>query len=240
MSRWLPRWRPRSALCGMDAQRIAWIEGGLVRVATHCDVSQALANVHGSVDIVAGNDLAVHWIQQPTAAVQSLQELQLVAAARCAHLHGGSPGEWWIAADWSLGRPFVCAALPRAVTQPLQRAAHDVRIRWHTAFGIVAGRLARGLADEGWSAMRTPARVLLWHCRGGRTDALTGFAIEAAASDKAVDAQLRMHLQLEATMTGNTMPQAVEWSPSDARTARSPTEAQAALALAHFLHGETP
>lgn len=237
MSRWRPSRRARPALCGIGAASIAWRDAGALRLADPAEAASAFAAMSGTIDVVAGNDLAVHWMQQPPAAVRSLQELQLVAAARCAHLHGGAPTDWWVAADWSLRHPFVCAALPRATTARLQERARGASLRWHTAFGIVVERGARSLPDEGWSALRTPLRVLLWHCTRGRADALTGFAVAPDAPHAAVEAQVGVHLQLEAAASDSPVDQRLHWCASAGPAGGASTEAEAALALGQLLQG---
>lgn len=223
-------------MCGVGSGTIAWRDGqAQVRVGGHEEAAAAFASAGGAIHVVAGNDLAVHWIQQPPAAVRSLPELQLVAAARCAHLHGGAPGDWWIAADWSVRHPFVCAALPRVVAARLQEAAGGTRLQWHTAFGIAADQGARSVPDEGWSALRTPSRVVLWHCTRGRADALTGFTTAADAPSETVAAQLDVHLQLEAAAVGSPASARVHWCALGTSTDHASTEAEAALALGQLL-----
>lgn len=238
MSRWLLRWKPRSSVVGIDAARIAWHDGDAVRVGEHAEAPQAFGAAQGAVDIVASNAVAVHWLQQPPAGVGSLAELKLAAAARCAHLHGGTPDDWWVAGDWSVRHPFVCAALPRALTQTLQDAAPGARIRWRTAFGLIVTYRASGIADDGWSAMRTPSRVVLWHCSAQRIDSLAALAVDPAAGEQSVAAQVRTHLQLESAMGAPEPTAAVRWFDSDRLTASAPGEAAAALALGGMLHGE--
>ena len=188
MSRWLPdRLRVRRVAWGVDAHGIAWQESGMARELSHEDdaVAHALqAAGSAGVEAIAANELAVHWLQQPPQAIQSLQELRLVAQARCAHLHGGRPDDWWVAGDWTVDRPFVCAALPRAVVQPLQDRCdrQGIRVRWHTVWSLLARHRPASLPNEGWCGMRTASRALLWHCKDGQVTTLTGFAIDRACS----------------------------------------------------------
>jgi hypothetical protein len=226
---------------GLDAQGIAWQGEGGPQCVPHGEGAAALALARPGVpiDIVVGSDLAVHWVQQPPAATRSLPELQLVAAARCAHLHGGAPGHWWVAADWNTRRPFVCAALPRGVAQPLQDAcaARGIAARWHTAWGVVASAAAAEFPDDGWSALRTPQRVLLWHCSGGRVDALTGFGVAADADAAKVEALLAVSMQLEAAGSGFDAQGAVRWSGAGPQGAGFAREALASLALGSLMGG---
>jgi hypothetical protein len=144
-----------------------------------------------AVDVIACNELAVHWLQDPPADVGSLAELKLVAAVRCAHLFGGTASSWWIAGNWDLSRPFACAALPSAQMVALQAIAqeHGATLRWHTAWGLLCSARAASLPGEGWSAARSRGRLVAWHCRGGRPDALWSVA---APPDAAADEDLAL------------------------------------------------
>jgi hypothetical protein len=150
----------------------------------------------GHVDVVAANDLALHWLQTPPARVASLAELHLVAQVRCAHLYGGAPGTWRIAADWRIDKPFVCAALPQDIAARVEdRLANSRRhVRWHSAWGVVARVIAQSFPANGWSAMRTPARTVLWHCRAGDVDCIASWPTSAqvAGEEAAHDAVRRM------------------------------------------------
>jgi hypothetical protein len=242
VSRWLPdRKRARRTVWGADAQGITWHgPAGEVALAAHGEEAQrALGTVAvaGSIDVVAGSDLAVHWVQQPPAAARSLQELRLAAAARCAHLFGGTAADWWVAGDWTMQRAFVCSGLPRAVTQPMQQAAaaRNLRLRWHSAWSVHTAARAASLPNDGWSALRTPRRVLLWHCSAGRVDAMTGFVTSADASGAEVQAQAAMHVQLETLVGCAGDADTVHWS--DPGGELPPREALAALRMGASLQG---
>jgi len=90
---------------GVDSQSLAWLRNASApepAVATgehRSSLARALEGVRRgtTVDIVAANDLALHWLQTAPALVTSLAELRLVAGARCAHLYNGSTQDWLVA-----------------------------------------------------------------------------------------------------------------------------------------------
>jgi hypothetical protein len=223
VSLWRPEARrPRGIVAlGVDSQSLAWLRNGgasspAVATGEHRnDVALALAGVRRgtTVDIVAANDLALHWLQTAPALVTSLAELRLVAGARCAHLYGGSAQDWLVAGDWHLGRSFACAALPRAtvsaVAQPLE--ALGLRARWHTAWGVLSDRQANAFASNGWNAVRSVSRVMLWHCRNGEIDCLTSIAVDAQCADREAAEHALQAMQLEATRSNDCPAGVLNW-----------------------------
>jgi hypothetical protein len=240
VSRWLHS-RAARAVWGMDAQSLAWTgTSGQVESSAHADgpVLALGASPGAIVDVIVANTAAVHWIQQPPAQTRSFEELRLVAAARCAHLFGGAPADWWVTGDWTTRRPFVCAALPRAMTRPVQDAvdAHGGSLRWQTAWTLWCSARGCSAPDEGGSALRSARQVLLWHCRGGHVDTLAAFAVTASTAAEEIDTGVVMHMQLEAAGGGPAQPGAVHWADTgDAAALES--EAHFALALAPLLPG---
>lgn len=242
MSRWpLSRSARTRRVWGADLHEIAWQTADALELAGHGDAAdRALADgaAAGRVDAIAGNDLAVHWLQPPPAATRSLAELKLVAAARCAHLYGGTSSDWLVTGDWSARRPFVCAALPRAITQPLQQAcaARGARLHWHSAWAVLCAAHARSFPEDGWSGMRTPERIVLWHCNAGHVDALNSIAVAPDTPASEVEALVQLQMRLEGAAAGSGEPGPVHWAQA-ATAAPSGREAMAALALAPVLQG---
>lgn len=238
MSRWrLERMRSSKAVWGADMHGLAWHNLGeaSVQIGSHQDgAARALTDPHGArhLDVIASTDLALHWLQQPPSATRTLEELKLVAATRCAHLFGGNPAEWWIAGDWTARRPFVCSALPRAVVATLQHAcqARRTQLRWHSAWSLVASAHARHFPHDGWSAMRSPSRLTLWHCTAGHVDAMATLSIATQATDTEVAHALELQMKLECA--AGTPPGKVQWAVDMPRASR---DSVAALALAPLL-----
>ena len=246
MSPWPPElsWRAKRVVWGLDAHRLAWYAGGnqsgSPHFAPHRDaLADALAQLprRASLDVIAGNDVAVHWLQSPPSSARSLDALRLVAAARCAHLHGGSPQDWWIAAHWDASRPFVCAALPCAVVSPLRErlATSGVRARWHTGWGVACGARANTFPSEGWSALRSPTRMLLWHCRRGRADCLATLGLSMDTPDREFAAQALQQARLEGVRDASLTDGPVHWVTLAAPDGAETNEATVAVGLGSLL-----
>lgn len=246
MSRWrLSRRRAAPTLVwGLGTQQLAWMRDGAPTAAAHADaLAQAAKNLEAGqqVHVIAANELAVHWLQQPPAATQSLQELRQVASARCAHLYGGATEDWWIAGDWSATRPFVCAGLRRSATAAIEQAIAErgARATWHTAWAVASAAHANNIPDDGWSAIRSPRRMLLWHCSGGQVDALASVAVEPDASAAQVEAQARLQVQLEALAGPADAASSIHWVADTVPHGTDTCEALAALRLRGSLQGAT-
>jgi len=189
-------------MLGLARNAVAWCEpDGAMQTETP-ERFQAAWPIWASsslqaLDVIVASDLAVHWLQVPPVDLASLAELKLVATARCAHLYGGSSHDWRVAGDWRAGRPFVCAGLPRDAVEMIEQRAREagVLVRWHTAWG--AATRAGWWPAEGWSALRTPASVTLWHCTGGRVDCLSAWAVHPQASAAELAAKCVAQIQVE-------------------------------------------
>lgn len=242
MSRSLLRSARARRAWGVDATQLAWRSlrsGERIDASDHGSAVQAAlaAAGAGEVDVIAANELAVHWLQPPLSSARSLDEIRRVAAARCAHLFGGGVGDWRVAGDWSTGRAFVCAAVPSAVCEPLRRAAatRRVRLRWHSAWAVLCNARARDFPDYGWSGMRTPARVFLWHCTAGAVDAMVTIVVTPQMSPSDVAHRVELHLQLEHLSVDAPAQGAVRWADASADDG----EAVAALRLAPLLEARS-
>jgi hypothetical protein len=154
----------------------------------------------GIVDVIAGNDVALHWVQSPPASLTSFAELRLVAQARCAHLYGGAPGDWRIGADWQASRPFVCVALPQDVVLPIEECLAEFKLvpRWHSAWSVLSCILPHAFASQGWNAVRSPARVVIWHCSNGQVDCMATCAV---AQQDSIEAARRASQQMRVEMS---------------------------------------
>lgn len=251
MSLWRPRSSPHPvrAAWGLDARQLAWrpagdAAGAAARAAHAEALPLALAQLPpgAGVDVIVGNDLAVHWLQMPPSSVASLDELRLVAAARCAHLHGGSPRDWWVAAEWDATAPFVCAALPYSAVTPLQQklAAASVAARWHTAWGVACGLEANTFPADGWSALRSPTRVLLWHCREGRVDCMSMQSVSPDMTDDDANDQALRQIRIESMRDASLAGEPLHWVTMVGRDDAAASEAVAALGFGALLEGAAP
>jgi hypothetical protein len=191
VSRWLPDRAVPARVFAVDKAQLAWSRNGNAGASPMATWSYrdgspgALQEAFGnqkprSIDVIAGNDVAVHWLQKPPASVASFAELRLVAQARCVHLYGGSPADWRIAGDWHPSRAFVCAALPEDVLLPIEQSLGELGLmpRWHSAWSVLTCGMAQAFPANGWIAVRTPARVVLWHCAHGLVDCITTWSAD--------------------------------------------------------------
>lgn len=220
MSRWLRNalTRPARLVLGIDLQQLAVFDPANSQRAVHAG-HDALATVlprassRSILHIVAATDLARHWVQAPPASIASLAELRQVAAARCAHLHGGSPSDWHVAADWNADRPFVCAALPADLVTRVTREATQsgLQTRWHTAWGLFCSRYAHRMPKQGWVAMRTRSRIALWHCEAGAADDLGILHIDPQSSEEQAVQHALQHIQVAALRLGRPAMKTVAW-----------------------------
>lgn len=248
MSRWLPEFlqrpTPTQVVAGLDAQGMAWQCGdGPPAIADRSAEVSAFARQLAPktrVAVIVTEDVAVHWVQMPPTGVQSLKELRRIAAARCAHLFGGSPAGWWVAGDWRATRGFVCAGLPLDRVGPLRRALSDAgaQTTWHTTWGLLCSAQAGGFPADGWSAVRSAGRVVVWCCHRGQVVALDVLNLgEQADATQASDA-VAHHLRLEAMRDPTLVAGPVHWAELPKPAPALPSVgALSALALAPWLQG---
>jgi len=208
----------------LDQARLAWMQqesSGASTVAnwshrndSAAPLQEALGKVKpGFIDVIAGNDVAIHWVQTPPASLTSFEELRLVAGARCAHLYGGVPNDWHIAGDWHPARPFVCSALPRDVVLLIEQRLAEFKLvpRWHSAWSLLSCAVARAFASDGWSAVRSPARVVLWHCSGAQVDGMTTWPVDAHEDTASAARRARQQVRLEMSRSGHAGDGDLHW-----------------------------
>ena len=167
----------------------------------------------GVIDVIAANDLALHWVQVPPASVTSFAELRLVAQARCAHLHGGSPDDWRVAADWHASRPFVCVALPQDVLVPIEERLNQFKLvpRWHSAWSVLSCGVPDAFPSDSWSAVRSPARVVLWHCRHAQVDCMATWPVDANEGTASAARRAVQQMHLEISRSGQLGDEVLHW-----------------------------
>jgi hypothetical protein len=263
LDRRLLAWSERSDSSEGEVRSYAYRNGPVLAMDEAVEQAGPALQAATTVEVIAANDLAVHWVQTPPAALASFKELRQVAQARCAHLYGGTPDDWRIAGDWNAHHPFVCAALPAAVAAAVDRefAKHKLGARWHTAWGVASSGLAREFPAHGWSALRSPDRLLLWHCSGGRVDRMAGLACDINDGPDQLTAKAKQQIQIEASRADCAAEGSLNWldlagtlsadrlgaerlkvhlHPLPAGSApRAETEAGAALALGRLVQGRT-
>jgi hypothetical protein len=144
-------------------------------------------STHQVATVVVADDVARHWVQPPPAGVGSLAELRAVAASRFGKLFGDGAEGWSIVGDWRIGRPFVCAAIPRWVPRaleaalPAQRPASNAFVR--TQLGLALQRFGAGLPQDGWWCVVSVASMTIGHTSGGHVDRLRCVGLAAHQPD---------------------------------------------------------
>lgn len=136
--------------------------------------------------VVLADELARLWQLAPPAACTRMADLEAAAALRFQQLYGEPAGGWQISADWQLGRPFLAAALPRAIGAALQQATtgHAMQVievapqfvvqfnRWRGQlgagdwFGVVHDGVLTVAADIGGGAGLGAVRAIAIGSRG--------------------------------------------------------------------------
>jgi hypothetical protein len=235
VSRWLPEARRRSpAVAALDRREIVWKRNAgdrSIQAASHAKGLTALARDTGctALQIIVGHDLAVHWLQKPPAEARSLRELQLVAASRCAHLHGGSPDDWWVAADWDSETDFVCAAIPQATVREIaaQAQAANVSLQWTTAWLVAGAARPASFRRGGWNGLRTFSGAMLWHAREEHIDCIVWLAAPQEGND--LQATAAQRIALECARDGRLTLGPVQWENAGQPAG---SEARGVLALA--------
>jgi hypothetical protein len=112
--------------------------------------------------------------------VVSLAELQCVAQVRCAQLHGGEPDMWRVCADWDARHPFLCAAMPRVLSELIDEA-------WprRSRVGTLLGRLVQTSVDwprDGWACVVTSDHATILRFADARLHGLRSFLLPAAST----------------------------------------------------------
>ena len=230
MSRSPPSRAARRAVLAIDRQQLAWTRDTATGIPSFAscsylggrplDLRDAVDGVRpGMINLIAGNDLALHWVQTPPAALASFAELKLVAQARCVHLHGGTPSEWRIAADWRADRPFVCAALPAPVCTQIEQLLLPYRLvpRWHSAWSVLSSGMAQAFPADGWTAVRSPSRVVLWHCREAQVDCMATWGVDPQQNGASAARTAIQQKQLEIARFGHAAGK-LHWLDLGART----------------------
>jgi hypothetical protein len=77
---------------------------------------------HRSVQVFIADELARLWLTSPPSNAAEPGDCVAAATLRFESRFGLSAEVWQISADWDAGRPYLCAALPRALVDALSAA----------------------------------------------------------------------------------------------------------------------
>jgi hypothetical protein len=162
---------------------------------------------------LVGADLCRHWTLAAFAGVASLRELRTIATTRCCQLFGGRPDDWAITADWSLARPFVCAAVPARAVRALQSAAARMRmgLQVESAVLVAMSSLEPWLPADGWVGWHTPTSLVLALRRGGKLVWLQTQRHVGSAANDGLIAEASRQVTRQCLRNGEAQPQTWAW-----------------------------
>lgn len=201
-------WRSSVAGVGLDAQALAHGPRVLARAEdrwTAAGLEQALAAAAlppgcGRLRVLVAPDLCRHFVLDPPEGLARFEELRQLAAVRAAQLFGGEPME--VAADWQLGGPFACAALPAALRAALQAAAERLRLALDLESAALAGLAQAAAGAPGFVGWATPRHVVAALAEGGHVRALRCQRRPAGQDDEAAAAMAALESRQESLRQG--------------------------------------
>jgi hypothetical protein len=101
--------------------------------------------------VVLADELARMWQVTPPPQCTRLADLEAAAALRFQRLYGESAADWVVRAGWDAGRPFLAAAMPRALLGALEAGAgfHQMKLveiapQFVTLLNLCRGALVPG------------------------------------------------------------------------------------------------
>lgn len=223
------RWPGQALRLGVARDGLALVRTGRWRGAPHTlalarvdhsagadALGPALRELLGGVacagwplSVVLADDLVRLWQVEPPPACSRMGDLEAAAALRFQALFGGSSAEWKIAADWDPLRPFLAAALPRALLSALEQAAHERRCHLVEAvpqFVAVLNQWRRMRRADAWFGLCHGGVLTL---AAGSGAALAGVRAALVPPDAGRD-WLDAHVAREALRLGVAPPQRVQ------------------------------
>ncbi len=81
-----------------------------------------------ALTIVLADDLLRLWQVTPPQGASRMADIEAACALRFQTLYGEPPASWAVMADWDARRPFLAAALPRALLGPLEQVAREQQL----------------------------------------------------------------------------------------------------------------
>lgn len=159
---------------------------------------------------VVADGLVRYWMMSAPAGVSSLRELKTVAEARSRQLFGAAHA-WHVAADWAVGRPFLCAALPGWLVAGAQAHGGDgVQMDAMLARLLSSGRPGVGI-DAGWICVTLPGCTNLLGVVQGRVVSVRSVPTKATSDVHALLAGAALELQRESLRTQIELTAPVQW-----------------------------
>lgn len=135
---------------------------GVAHIA-HADWQPLIAALVAQADLAEGADLQVtvsdvwsrYWMFSVPAGVNTLDELQALAAARFETLFGIAPEGWQLMADWKASGDIMACALPVRLIEALQTEAEQKGWRVRSiqpSLVRLLGAWMKQIPDEAWVA----------------------------------------------------------------------------------------
>ena len=159
--------------------------------------------------VVLADDLVRLWQVTPPQQTARLADLEAAAALRFQRLYGEPAGDWILRAGWDLDRPFLAAALPRALLAALERgaAAHQMKlVEIVPQFVALLNRCAGALKPGAWFGTVHDNVLTLGACEAGAVVAVRAQALPDSASAS----WLSEHLAREALRLNLAVPERLQ------------------------------
>lgn len=140
-------------------------------------------------DVVVGSGLARHWVQEVPRGLRSFAELRMLVQSRAEQLFGSEPG-WTVAADWRSAGPFLCAAVPRTLTDAASAASAQQRSKLVLTTSLVRAMcvLRPSTPSNGWSALLEADHLHLLHLQNGDTARMRSVTVPASVRAEQAEA----------------------------------------------------
>jgi hypothetical protein len=187
------RWGAQASLLAEHALAPGALENA---AAVQAAMTQVLDGHAGApLTIVLADELVRLWQVAPPKHSTRLADLEAAAALRFQHLYGEPAANWRLSAGWDVDRPFLAAAMPRALLGALEQGAAGMPlIEIVPQFIAVFNRWGGALKAGAWFGMVHDQVLTLGACNG---DAIV--AVRAAALPDGADAGwLAAHVAREA------------------------------------------
>jgi hypothetical protein len=160
---------------------------------------------------VLADELVRLWQVTPPQLSARLADLEAAAAQRFQLLYGEPAANWALSAGWDPVRPFLAAALPRALLGTLEQGANQLKVvEIVPQFVAVLNRWSGALKPGAWFALVHDKVLTLGACDGGAI-----VAVRATALPEGADAiWLAEHLAREALRLNLPAPKRLQLSGS--------------------------
>lgn len=167
----------------LGGEVLATAEAGWTLTALQEGLSSARRRAAGAraARLLVAPDLCRHFVMHAPAGLDSLRELQDLAAVRASQLFGGTPDTWTVAADWRLEGPFTCAVLPSVLNGTLASAAGTAGLALDVESAVLAALSSLTAMAPGFVAWATPTHGVVVHLGGGAVQAVRCLRLPAAA-----------------------------------------------------------